>query len=109
MSLSVRNYIKIGIRSYARWTHRRPTRVLINEECDKNNGNAIEQIDESSIDLNQTQLESQKNVDTNKHWPQHVVKQTQKKEVDMLETVIDPQGNFVYTKMKNNDPRIGFA
>lgn len=111
----IRNSTKQQIRHYPRWSHRIPARVILPEEQLPNHaapednykkfnsaeprikdGNNIIDIDE--VDALSENVENPKK------------KQFKKKiTTDMLETVIDWNGNIIYTKMKDNDPRIGFV
>ncbi|KAK4876211.1 hypothetical protein RN001_012633 [Aquatica leii] len=109
------------VRSYARWSHRRPRRVLTNEESDDLNQiedhstkNETKQLPQrplksnwipvdlkSSLEPKVTEKEGEK---MKKRKKQLKIQTPMSKEtVDMLETVINAEGNLVYTKLKNND------
>lgn len=113
------------VRFYSRWSHRTPLKVYTPEEYEeiekkshgkKNESLVGEQLGglktswqrtndkkESQTKLVDYQIKSRKD-------PKPLIATKQKSEVksvDMLETVVDSEGNFVYTKMKDNDSRVG--
>lgn len=107
------------IRHLPRWQHRRPIRVYENEEQAEKGIPLKENIlPEPEPEVLKTKEPSQFKIKWNR--PNNVEKlkpdvpltinsKKPKKTptVDMLQTVIDKDGNFIYTKMANNDPRVG--
>ncbi|EFA10621.1 RNA methyltransferase-like protein 1 homolog [Tribolium castaneum] len=112
------------VKFYSRWSHRRPLKVYSPEEYEEMEKKAQDGNDESSIfdkygGLKTSWERAKIEKDTNKPVDYQIkskkdkkplVATKQKSEVkstfDMLETVIDNEGNFIYTKMKDNDRRI---
>nr|CAI5847063.1 unnamed protein product [Callosobruchus analis] len=119
------------IRCLPRWNHRRPVKVIASEEYDEERDTKIKQThheDDEQIVKNPKKINwkmpkvGTRILDeikqTNKSIefkikadikPLTVTKQKTSKKAasfDMLETTIDADGNFIYTKMQNNDPRI---
>lgn len=125
------------VRYYPRWSHRRPVRVYTSEEYKaiqsgsvqkreeitekftpkiESNCETVERIEKATRPLAE-KVEAEEVDDfgfekikqpktVNLRRPVH------KKEVptvDMLETVIDPEGNLIYSKMKNKDNRITYV
>lgn len=139
-------------RYYARWSHRRPRRVLTTEEYNnENNDAATSSTSEEKIielDMKTDIMRQPRSKDysvpqqSKTNWtpkfnkPNSIInleeldkksdtihykierKVYKKKKVsynmnnkatqttDMLETVIDANGNFIYTKLKDNDPSV---
>lgn len=99
-----------NIRHLAKWTTRRPLKVIPSDEYDEEEDVHIKRTApvDSGKEYNQNTYKNEKvNV------PFYVKpltiskqKQTPKVTMDMLETTIDEKGNFIYTKMQNNDSRI---
>ncbi|VEN34557.1 unnamed protein product [Callosobruchus maculatus] len=117
------------IRCLPRWNHRRPVKVIASEKYDEERDTEVKQKhhkeDHKPTVKNPTKIKWRQPIlgprilDDNKSIeykikadikPLTIKKQkTDSKKAapfDMLETVIDADGNFVYTKMQNNDPRI---
>ncbi|XP_018563621.1 rRNA methyltransferase 3, mitochondrial [Anoplophora glabripennis] len=119
------------IRYLPRWSHRRPVRAIPAEEYDEAKDIQIrkpliktaEKEQNTKINWNQSRINSLKSEnETISEKPPHKTKtgkktkplsiskvtksKSNKEAIDMLETIIDQDGNFVYTKMKNNDSRI---
>ncbi|KAF2883860.1 hypothetical protein ILUMI_22329 [Ignelater luminosus] len=128
---------------YARWSHRRPRKVLTTEEynnIENKNDVTISTSEEKIIELdmhtnilpqqsktkwtpkinkpndiiNLEELDKKSDavhykiepkVSKKKKVSYNINKETTKT-TDMLETVVDANGNFVYTKLKDNDPSI---
>lgn len=124
------------VRFYPRWSHRRPVRVYTPEEyeaiqkgnikreknedtftpkIENNNCEIIERITAKNEETAKTDNVSEQNFGFEKITaPKRVNlrKPAHKKEipkVDMLETIIDVDGNLVYTKMKDKDIRITYV
>ncbi|KAJ8969850.1 hypothetical protein NQ317_017470 [Molorchus minor] len=115
------------VRFLPRWTHRRPIRVIPAEEYDKNvDKPKIIKVKPVSGDITEnhgyTLFPSSSRSRASENFSTEHNSQTRKipkpltiskirnesgKQFDMLETVIDGDGNFVYSKMKNNDSRVG--
>ncbi|RZB40471.1 RNA methyltransferase-like protein 1 [Asbolus verrucosus] len=120
------------VRFYPRWSHRRPLKVYTAEEYDemekkqqsgekpKNekqpNFSIFEKYGNSKINWDRAKdsKEGTSGAVKYKIKPKKMAKpliathQSSKiATTDMLETVIDGEGNFVYTKMGNNDRRVG--
>lgn len=137
MSLCFKSYIRITVRTYARWSHRRPLKILSSDQRDgsvsvslKNEKIKTETLPEENMvkrqfkhkllkyatmdyksqynDSNQNLIDLDKiDAQRNEALPKkNITVASKKKSVDMLETVIDENGNFIYTKMKDNDSRI---
>lgn len=113
-------------REYSRWAHRRPKRVLTREEFESSetkvqNGSpeeSFEKIDWKHPVVDGTAVKTLRQLDRlsdsavqYRVVPMKIRKSKQKQEVDsttdMLQTVIDEEGNFVYTKLGNHDPKVG--
>ncbi|XP_060527606.1 rRNA methyltransferase 3, mitochondrial [Cylas formicarius] len=120
---------KQQVRSLPRWAHRRPVKVIAADEYDiKNDAEINIQQQTSSVEKRSTgysKIQWKHTVKSAKS--DDVVKETRRKfksvkpltivssassrakptgTADMLETIIDGDGNFIYTKMGNNDFRI---
>lgn len=118
----------VQLRFYPRWTHRKPLKVLSPEEYKTqeldytketktvNQDNKIKwkhsteskhdvgnNSDLKIIDLDELDFKS----NVNKHKPKIKKPLAKKTVTDMLETIIDANGEIIYTKMQNNDPRVG--
>ncbi|KAF5292010.1 hypothetical protein FQA39_LY14127 [Lamprigera yunnana] len=99
------------VRRYSRWTHRRPQRVLFDGE----DGDTKESIQKEPKSQPQQKwlpkslqaLATKDNDKFSKKKTKSKIKTINTKEsVDMLDTVIDNEGNLVYTKLSNDDPTI---
>lgn len=120
------------VRFYARWSHRRPVRVYTPEEYETLQKQQFQKQQATTIDSNCETVERiEKTVKNEEQQEEQGVgvedfgferitnpktkilrKPLHKKEiktVDMLETVIDGEGNLVYTKMGNKDTRITYV
>lgn len=114
----IQNTVNQQIRFYPRWSHRTPVRVIPpeklqktipdveNEEISHHKSSSIIKDKHPIIDIDElnslTEPFNVKSTTSNK---------SQKKKThttDMLETVIDAEGNIVYKKLKNNDSRVGY-
>ncbi|XP_044265741.1 rRNA methyltransferase 3, mitochondrial [Tribolium madens] len=116
--------VVLQVRFYPRWSHRRPLKVYTPEEYEEMEKKPQGGNDESSIfdkygGLRTSWNRAKNEKDTNKSVDYQIKPKKEKKpliatkqksevksSVDMLETVIDNEGNFIYTKMKNNDQRV---
>ncbi|CAH1973049.1 unnamed protein product [Acanthoscelides obtectus] len=121
------------IRCLPRWNHRRPVKIIASDEYDEERDTQIKP--KHHEHKNEEEIKSPSKINWNPPKPatkileeikqatkpkEYKVKAnikpitiTKKKTVskkagsfDMLETIIDKDGNFIYTKMANNDPRI---
>lgn len=118
------------VRFYPRWSHRRPVRVYSPDEyqalrkpqevmVNKTIANSCEITEgvEKTNNKTEEQQESLQVVDLGyeRIKPPRTLnlrKPTHKKEiakVDMFETVMDDDGNFIYTKMQNKDIRVTYV
>ncbi|KRT80350.1 hypothetical protein AMK59_6432 [Oryctes borbonicus] len=103
------------VKNYGRWTHRRPVRILPSEE--HSDSNTIE------TDANHNEVNVKTSKASSIQWRHAPIKETLndkpklketlsklniKKEssYDMLQTVIDSNGEFIYTKLPNKDCRV---
>lgn len=101
---------KLQIRHYSRWSHRKPTQTIFSENSQERSHkikNVQKHKNECLINLNELDAVSEHVM----HLKKGAKKGTVPKKIvtDMLETIIDLDGNIVYTKMKDNDPRVGYA
>lgn len=113
-------------REYARWTHRRPKRVLTQEkfeESERKDENLSPEEGLGKIDwkhpvVDNTAVKTLRQLDSlSDSVVQYKIVSTKlrkpkqmpavDKTRDMLQTVIDGEGNFVYTKLGNHDPKVG--
>ncbi|KAJ8959964.1 hypothetical protein NQ318_009397 [Aromia moschata] len=117
------------VRWLPRWSHRRPLRIIPAEHYDKTKDTYIPREKEEPVAEPQAPIKINwkqpnynsfklKNEKTDKHLeyklkthkavkPLTISKNKElKTSTDMLEAIIDKDGNFVYTKMKDNDTRI---
>ncbi|XP_068899156.1 rRNA methyltransferase 3, mitochondrial [Tenebrio molitor] len=120
------NLVVQQVRFYPRWSHRRPVKVHTPEEYEKlekksQSKGGAETVFDKYGGLKTTwnkPKEEEEGTDKpikykikSKKVGKSLVATYQKSEVksnpDMLETVIDGEGNFVYSKMKDNDQRVG--
>lgn len=129
----------LQIRNFPRWEHRRPVRVFQNEEeAERGHQSPVAKLlKDERDDLERENLERDdalspkyqinwKRPDLKMKEPHSKINykgnaspltisskiekpRKQQPAVDMLQTVIDSDGNFVYTKMANNDPRVGYV
>ncbi|XP_057664220.1 rRNA methyltransferase 3, mitochondrial [Diorhabda carinulata] len=97
-------------RCLARWFNRKPVNVISSEEYDEETDTRITQKSSKNTAWNENYFANKSN---EKKEPKDVKPLTISKRmpvskviVDMLETTIDQNGNFIYTKMNNNDVRI---
>lgn len=110
------------VRFYARWSHRRPVRVYTPEEYGtlqkQQVQTIVERIEKTTVSNQEKQEEQDVEVEDfgferiTKPKTKILRKPLHKKEiktVDMLETVIDGEGNIIYTKMGNKDTRITYV
>lgn len=122
------------VRTLPRWSQRKPVQVIASEdydeETDKKKSVTAELTEEYTSDWASKSQDTSnakmkinwqhpKRADNNEkavefaikskfQEPLTIRKSTNKaKPVDMLETTIDSDGNFIYTKMEDNDVRIG--
>lgn len=127
-------FISQQVRYFPRWNHRRPLKVFspeeyeeiekkqeqpqspkIPKEKDRTHASPFDKYGPVKINRNpsndkkyeqKTDLQYQIKIKNEK--PLIANKQKTKTETtDMLQTVIDAEGNFIYTKMENNDKRVG--
>jgi hypothetical protein len=122
------NLVVQQVRFYPRWSHRRPVKVHTPEEYEKvekksQSKGGAETVFDKYGGLKTTwnkPKEEEEGTDKpikykikSKKVGKSLVATYQKSEVksnpDMLETVIDGEGNFVYSKMKDNDQRVGYV
>ncbi|KAG5894925.1 hypothetical protein JTB14_008884 [Gonioctena quinquepunctata] len=104
-----------------RWTHRSPIRVIPSEDYDeiedtiKTNKQAFDEMKQTHMQAVSPKSRYGENLVKNNRDVKPLTiskrnlinKQVKKTTVDMLETIIDSDGNFIYTKLKDNDSRIG--
>ncbi|CAH0558144.1 unnamed protein product [Brassicogethes aeneus] len=102
------------VRFLPRWSHRRPINVLSPEqeekEFEEKHEQKFEEVYTTSRDkVERVEKEVKFQVKARKNVAPFTISSKQKKPVvtDVLETVIDSEGNLVYTKMKDNDQRVG--
>lgn len=113
-------------RSVPRWSHRRPAQVIEPEEYDKatDKKKAVKQaiskefvqenlLSNTKINWKHPKREDSKTepifhykIDSVKPLSMKKSNASKHKPIDMLETLIDEDGNFIYTKMDDNDVRI---
>lgn len=97
------------VRHIPRWSSRTPKRVFLPENveevfdpnCSHERSNVLKDKEiPMSFNTNFKKLENDVKFPT--------LRNMKKKEetTDMLETIIDSEGNLVYSKMKDNDPRV---
>lgn len=119
------------VRYYPRWSHRRPVRVYSPEEYEALQKNQTQwrehtnplphsmmaQQSSESLERMTRSKEVEEDLQVEDFGFERIVKpktanlrkpinKKPVQTVDMLETVIDAEGNFVYTKMGNKDSRI---
>ncbi|XP_017780682.1 PREDICTED: rRNA methyltransferase 3, mitochondrial [Nicrophorus vespilloides] len=104
---------KLQVSNYARWAGRRPLRVLDSEEHPEFQPRNKQDEIRDGARMNFRKEVTTVDMDELEH---HEMKSQKKKyakpkkevpSMDMLETIIDASGKVVYTKMANNDPRVG--
>lgn len=116
---------EITIRKYARWNSRMPRRVILphkykelenvkNVDKNEHDGNKVVMKDFNSLEYD---VEKRKELDYSIKREQEAkikliksqkkVSPVKKITTDMLETVIDTNGNLCYTKLRDNDHKIG--
>lgn len=117
------------VRNLPRWSHRRPLQVISPEDYDQVTDKKKPAVPEITEELMNKTISKEKinwkrpkpQVSPEKNQPlefaikSHSTKpltirksnEGKYKSADMLETVIDQDGNFIYTKMDDNDVRIG--
>lgn len=121
LRLSLSNFPRNHSREYARWASRRPKRVLPSEEAEEEPEreheseeaetfgkinwkhpevtSTLRKLDDASDTVVQYKIIPKK---------QRAAKQKLKLDTtDMLQTIIDSEGNFVYTKLRDHDPTVG--
>lgn len=106
------------IKSYSRWSHRRPIRILPSEEEQHIIEITVDKNLEDNMKLEQNKItdiqwrhalpnESESNTtQTRPVRRSHVKKKDAKTSYDMLQTVIDSDGGFVYTKLPDKDAKL---
>lgn len=113
--------VKQQVRYYARWTHRRPVKVIPAEKyqnLEDDNYSNISKFPRTTV-KDGHKIINMEDVDLISNIPEDIVKEKVKptkkhvnvkkvKVTDMLQTIIDADGNVVYTKMQNKDFRIGY-
>nr|XP_022915976.1 rRNA methyltransferase 3, mitochondrial [Onthophagus taurus] len=107
------------IASYARWAHRRPVRVLSQEQHENENAkNVVQKYKDDEEEIEFERIPPPKYNSKNemqglslmpkKSKPTHKNRSNKpnNSRFDMLQTVVDAKGELIYTKMDNNDSRI---
>ncbi|XP_063925086.1 rRNA methyltransferase 3, mitochondrial [Zophobas morio] len=130
LNIFVKNALKSHVitqqvRFYPRWGHRTPIKVYTPEEFQEMENKqhnppekkifekygAFKPAWERSKNVTEDSPDGLKYKFKTKKSDKPLIATHQKSKVstttDMLETIIDKDGNFIYTKMKNNDQRVG--
>ncbi|XP_028146077.1 rRNA methyltransferase 3, mitochondrial [Diabrotica virgifera virgifera] len=94
-------------RCLARWSSRKPAKLIAAEEYDEEADKHLPK-DKPAWSVNYFKNKSLENNRSKDIEPITISKKgmSPKITMDMLESTTDENGDFIYTKMKNNDPRI---
>ncbi|KAK5645438.1 hypothetical protein RI129_006738 [Pyrocoelia pectoralis] len=99
-----------SLRSYARWSHRRPRRVLTEEGelFEPTNTPNVPETEPPPRWVPKTLEPSiqSRDVQRSRKKPKYTITKSSSKTTDMLDTIIDSDGNLVFTKLKDNDSNV---
>ncbi|XP_065173906.1 rRNA methyltransferase 3, mitochondrial [Atheta coriaria] len=125
VSQTARSVVIINYRNYPRWTSRNPLKVVSSEELDEDHENKqstskqVEKPIEEAMKIKwrfqaeaaaKSQEQDVEVIEREVKIKEKKQKVTPKQKVnttDMMETTFNDKGQLIYTKMKNNDPRVG--